>query len=234
MGIGSFLRRSARVVGRVASSPMGQAGLLAASIIPGMGLVTRAGGLATRALSTAGRLARTPAGRASLIAAGAGAAGFGAGRFGGPDSGGLPALPDMGGGAPMPAMGGRGHRITKAQLASLPIVLEGGLMQYTRAPTGYVSVMTAEGPVAMRRDVAIAQGYFRPAKKPPISVRDHSAMKRINHVFKVMSSFNRDMSRIARHASKGMGGRRGGGAISAGNSVYIEKGPGNLVLKKGR
>lgn len=211
--------------------------MLGAAFIPGGGVVTKGLGMATRALGQAGRIARSPSGRLALTGGAALGLGYAGGRMSGGGAEGLPPL-DTGNLNPMSGGGGgraRGGRLTKAILASLPITLEAdALAQYTRAPRGYVVVQTAEGPVAMRRDVAIAQGYFRPAKKPPISVRDHSAMKRIRHVFKVMGGFNRDMTQIARHASRGMGGRRGGGAISAGNSVYIEKGPGNLVLKKGR
>ena len=211
--------------------------MLAAAFVPGGSIVTKGIGMGTRALAQAGRIARSPGGRLALAGAGGLAAGYGASRFGsGTGVEGLPPL-DVGNMAPGGGGGGGrgGGRLTKAILSTLPITLEAdALAQYTRAPRGYVVVQTAEGPVAMRRDVAIAQGYFRPAKKPPISVRDHSAMKRIRHVFKVMGGFNRDMTQIARHASRGMGGRRGGGAITAGQSVYIEKGPGNLVLKKGR
>jgi len=55
------------------------------------------------------------------------------------------------------------------------------LRQYVRAPAGYVVVRDANGkPFPMLKAAAKMMGLWRPAKKPPISVRDWSALKRAN------------------------------------------------------
>jgi len=59
------------------------------------------------------------------------------------------------------------------------------LRTYYRAPPGYVVVRDANGkPFPVMKKAARMMGLWKPAKKPPISVRDWSALKRANSTVK--------------------------------------------------
>jgi len=59
------------------------------------------------------------------------------------------------------------------------------LRPYVRAPKGYVVLRDANGkPFPVLKKAAKAFGLWKPAKKPPISVKDWSALKRANSTVK--------------------------------------------------
>ncbi len=183
MSIGSLLRKGTNLV-------------KAATRIPGVSTLTRA----------------VPGLGLAYTAFDIGSAAYGAMRGGG--GGGLPALP----GGAMPLPGGPGAPAAMGRRSIFrddPNVAEflkqfaipaRALKTYYRAPNGFVIMHDAVGdPYGIPK--ALAKDYlgWKPAKKPPISVRQWSAMK---HIRATMRSLKKVDSTARQLAAFGM--RRGG------------------------
>jgi len=74
------------------------------------------------------------------------------------------------------------------------------LRVYYRAPKGYVVIRDANGkPFPVMKSAAKAFGLWKPAKKPPISVRDWSALKRSSSVIKKLTKVTKRAESIANY-----------------------------------
>lgn len=80
------------------------------------------------------------------------------------------------------------------------------LKQYFRAPRGFVVLRDVNGDAyGLPKKLAQQYGGWRPAKKPPISVRDWSAMTRARHVMKKLNEVDKAARKLA---AFGQGRRR--------------------------
>jgi len=76
------------------------------------------------------------------------------------------------------------------------------LKTYYRAPHGYVVVRDAKGrPYPLLKTIARQSGLWKPAKKPPISVRDYQALKRADKTVRRIKKVNVMAKRIANFGS---------------------------------
>lgn len=188
------------------------------------GLIARVAG---RGLSTLARgtvsgtraVAKVPLVREVAKQTAIGAALYGAGNavFG---SGGskLPALP--GGGMPaLPStMGNRGIFRNDANVPDMVkewTISKGDLKFYPRAPKGFVICYDEAGdPFAIPKKLAMMLKWWKPAKKPPISVGDWQAVKRADRTVKKMKSIFRTTTRVDKNITGGkvnVPGRKKGG-----------------------
>jgi len=157
------------------------------------------------------------------------------GGGGGGGGGGLPALPSFATGnmAPVPGAPGSDPNMGKrsifrddpnvaAYLKQFAID-DRFLKSYHRAPKGYVVLKDVNGDAyGLPKNLAKQYAGWKPAKKPPISVRDWSAMQRAKTVMKKLRVIEKEGRRLA---SFGGGNRR-----SIGTTNYIvEKGPGDVI-----
>jgi hypothetical protein len=157
---------------------------------------------------------------------------------GGGSRGGLPALPGevqpgpgyVTGGAPLSPFAGKRSIFRDDPNVAKDLqqyaIDNRFLKQFYRAPRGYVILRDNAGDVyALPKEIARQRGWWKPAKKPPISVRQWSAMQSVKSTMKKMNDINKVTRQLARHASMGQGGRR-----SIGTTNYIvEKGPGDVI-----
>lgn len=202
MGLGSMLSKGIRTVGKVANSPVGKF----ARLVPGLGT--------------------------AVTVAGYGASAYGAysaikgvtGNKGMPP--GLPALPGM----QMPAgnirsqvpmqsgkTGGFGVPTGPGGKWQMPwndpstpaylkqFALDDSAIRITfRAPRGYVIVRDADGrPFPLLKKIAQQFHLWKPAKKPPISVRDWQSLKRADRVVHKMRKIVTMTARVDSHVGKG-------------------------------
>lgn len=140
---------------------------------------------------------------------------------GGSSSGGLPGLPGVPGGfAGLPGAGDRSifrndPNVSDALKGS--VISMAGLKTYYRAPPGYVirhdekgdpmgvpKVLARKMPDAVRGDAG-----WRPAKKPPISVRNWEALK---HAHSTMLSLKR-VNKMAHQLGRGLAPRHSSGGL---------------------
>jgi hypothetical protein len=135
--------------------------------------------------------------------------------------GGLPALPGMGGGPmgvaasmPVPYQGNLKTVHTSAMFpqdkASLDAWIAAGLLVpfnklsvAHRAPRGYRVVHVNGITMGVRSDVARKMHLVPPTHKPPISVGQWHALKKAGHTIKIMDKVEKEVRKIARHATKG-------------------------------
>ncbi len=191
----------------------------ASSFIPGGGLILKAGGLAL----TAGAAVSTVS---SL---------FG----GGGSISGLPGLPSLNAGpmGPTPGPGGgmvdpnAGKRSIfrddpNVHAALRPYAIDDRfLKQIYRAPRGYVVLRDPTGDAyAIPKWLAKAYGMWKPAKKPPISVRQWQGMKHARSTMKALQKVERVGRQLARFG--------GGGASRRPSTSYqvITGGKGDDVI----
>lgn len=98
------------------------------------------------------------------------------------------------------------------------------LKQFYRAPAGYVVLRDSAGDVyALPKKMAQDRGWWKAAKKPPISVRDWSAMQRAQKVMRKLREIEKTGRSLARLAA---GPQRR--AIGTTNYI-VEKGPGDVI-----
>lgn len=202
MGFGSFLSSAASLGSKLVKSPVGRV----AGLVPGLGTVVNAVGLGASAYGVYKALSPSkPTGIA------------------GPMPGGLPALPGMSGvrgSAPIMAPGNTGSFGIprgpggKMQLPwndpSTPAFLkqfaldDSAIKICYRAPRGYVIVHDSSGrPFPLLKKIAQQYHLWKPAKKPPISVRDWSALKRADRTIHKMKKIVTMTTRIEHHVGKG-------------------------------
>ncbi len=204
-----WLTNLGKAAGSVLRSPVGQ---IATSFIPGGGLIS--GGLkAAGALATGYSLYQ---GARSLTG-------------GGSNTPALPPMPGvMGGGVPDPNAGKRSiFRDDPNVAADLKqyAIDERFLKQFFRAPKGYVILRDNAGDVyALPKLIAMQRGWWKPAKKPPISVRDWSAMKRAQVVMRKL----REIEKTGRHLARLAAGPQHRRNIGTTNYI-VEKGPGDVI-----
>ena len=186
MAFGSLLRRVGGAAAKLARSPIGKA----ASLIPGVGTVVSGIGLAS--------------------------AGYGAlqavrGIGGGGAAPGLPALPMAAGGlaVPPPTQGfpGQAGMGQRSIFRDDPNVIEQlkpwaipmrGLRQYYRAPKGFVVMRDAVGdPYGIPKKLAQTYLGWKAAKKPLLSVRDTSALRRAGVAIKKLQNAEKMAKKIA-------------------------------------
>jgi len=152
--------------------------------------------------------------------------------------GGLPALPQFATGnmAPLPGGPGADPNMGKrsifrddpnvAEYLKQFAIDDRFLKTYHRAPRGYVVRRDANGDVfALPKKIAQQYAGWKPAKKPPISVRDWSAMQRAQTVIKKLGVVDKAARKLARFGSGGHGGRRNIGTTN----YIVEKGPGDVI-----
>lgn len=181
----AFLPGLTKAVRAVVKSPVGRfvdkLGGSVVSKLPG-GTILQAAG---RSL---GAMAKTPAGK---IAIGTGAA-IGAGVGFGARGGGQPALPSQG--ALVPYAGQAQGGLMQGGNVYPPIIDSSMLGTYYRAPRHYVIVRDpSTGAVyGMLKQYARAMGYWRPARKPPISAGDW-------HKYQTAKAVEKRLLKIARH-----------------------------------
>lgn len=186
MGFGSLVRKIGGAASKLARSPIGKA----AGLIPGVGTVVSGIGLASAGYSA--------------VQAVRGAVGGGGGA-------GLPALPMAAGAAPMPMPGagfpgaaGMGQRSifrddpnVIEQLKPWAIPMR-GLRTYYRAPKGFVVMRDQVGdPYGIPKKMAQAYLGWKPAKKPLLSVRDTSALRRAGVAIKKLQNAEKMAKKIA-------------------------------------
>jgi len=207
MAISSLLRKAAGLA-RVATRIPGVGALTRA--IPGAGLAIGAYEIGSAALGAV----RRPAA-----------------------AGGLPALPGGDGmmvpgapGAPV-AMGRRSIFRDDPNVAAFLkqfAIPARALKEYYRAPKGFIVLRDAVGdPYGIPKVLAKQYLGWKPAKKPPISVRQWSAMK---HIRTTMRSLKKVDATARQLAAFGM--RRGGRGRAGGNTPFtvVETGPGNVNI----
>jgi len=135
----------------------------------------------------------------------------GGGGGGGQVAGGLPALPGMGSmgippvaGQGFPGMAGMGDRSifrndpnVSAQIAPWAIPAR-GLRQSFRAPKGFVVLRDEKGdPFGLPKFIARKMGWWKPAKKPPISAGEWAALGKANKVVRTLKKANRQAMKVA-------------------------------------
>jgi len=191
----------------------------AASFIPGGGLILKAGSVA---LGAAGAI-----GTAQAL--------FGGGGGGGGLPG-LPGLPSLGVGpmapggpmAPDPNAGKRSifRDDPNVHEALKPYAIDDRfLKQIFRAPRGYVVLRDPTGDAyAIPKWLAKAYGMWKPAKKPPISVRQWQGMKHARSTMRALQKVEKVGRQMARFA--------GGGASRRPSTSYqvITGGKGDDVI----
>jgi len=184
MGFGSLLRKVGKVAATVSRSPIGRV----AGLVPGLGTVVSAAGLAGGAYSAY-----------SALSGGSQPAGLPAPPMG--VSGGLPAMPGGGGFAGAAGPGDRSifrndPNVVEA-LKAWAIPLR-GLRTYYRAPKGYVVVRDNVGdPMGIPKQMAKQYFGWKPAKKPLLSVRDTNAIKRAGTAIKKLQNAEKMAKKIA-------------------------------------
>jgi len=99
------------------------------------------------------------------------------------------------------------------------------LKTYHRAPRGFVVLRDPNGDAyALPRKLAQQYAGWKPARKPPISVRDWSAMQRAQSVIKKLRVIEKAGRKLAAF------GHGGGSRRNIGTTNYIvEKGPGDVI-----
>jgi hypothetical protein len=102
-----------------------------------------------------------------------------------------------GGGFQVPGTGpSRGKTLTEYGLPS-PTLDDSFLKTYYRAPKGYVVVNDGKGkPYPMRKDIARKLGLWKPAKKPPIKVKDYEALKRAHRTTKKLKKIGKMVKQV--------------------------------------
>src|SRR3972149_7007100 len=195
----SWLRALGRTASRAVSAVPGARSLLKA--IPGVGLAYGA------------------------LEIGQAALGFG----GGGGDGAFPPMPGGGGAYPVPGGPGAPPMMGKrsifrddpnvaAYLKQFAIPTR-GLKPYFRAPRGFVVLRDGVGDAyGLPKNLAKQYAGWRPAKTPPISVRDWSAMTRAKVVMRKLSEIDKQGRRLAAFGARGRG--RGGPIRGPGGSVY--------------
>jgi len=180
------------------------------------GLLARGAGLLARGSVTATRtLAKSPLVKSVAKQTALGAALYAAGNALGGSSKGMPALP--GGGAPAfpSTMGNRGIFRNDANVPAMIhewTVSKGDLNFYPRAPKGFVILYDEKGdPFALPRKLAMMLKWWRPAKKPPISVGDWNAVKRADRTVTKMKRIFSVTTRVDKNISGGKVKVRKGG-----------------------
>ncbi len=126
------------------------------------------------------------------------------GLVGGGGGGGMPTLPQMGGNLVPFANSNMGNRSifrndpnVVEQLKQYAIA-KTYLKQYYRAPTGFVVRYDQAGePYGIPKKVAQMYGMYKPAKKPPISVRDWNCIQGADRVVKKLKDIDKKVKRIA-------------------------------------
>lgn len=185
MGFGSLLRKAGKVAAVVSKSPLGKV----AGLVPGLGTAVSAIGLAGTAYT----------GYKALTGGGGGG------------GGGLPALPMGAGGfaAPPPGSGypGQAGMGERSVFRNDPNVIEQlkpwaipmrGLRQYYRAPKGFVVMKDAVGdPYGIPKKLAQQYLGWKAAKKPLLSVRDTSALRRAGVAIKKLQNAEKMARKIA-------------------------------------
>lgn len=72
------------------------------------------------------------------------------------------------------------------------------LMTYYKAPRGYVVVRDADGkPFPLNKKIAQQMGYWKPAKKPLLSIRDTQSIKRAGRAIEKLKKANKSAKKIA-------------------------------------
>jgi hypothetical protein len=199
MGFGSFIQRAGGAIASVGRSPLG-------NVLKGVPLL----GTAISAVGIG----------ASLYA---GAKALGAGSGG--SMPGLPALPGDGKGGMVPTGQGMGNRsifrndpnvIEQLKPWAIPIR---DLRVVYRAPKGFVIRKDAKGdPYGIPKAMAKAYLGWKPAPKPPISVKDWKCLKRAGNVIDKFKTIEKEAIKIANFS----GPRRK--SASAQKIVMVEKG----------
>jgi len=168
------------------------------------GLLARAAGTLARtafkgARATTGKVLSIPGVRAGVKATGIGTSVLSAGSLLIPQGGrGLPAMPGL------PAAPGMGER---SIFRDDPNVVEAlkpfaiaqrNLKQYFRAPRGFVIMKDEVGdPYGIPKHLAKQYLGWKPAKKPLLSIRDTSALKRAGTAIKKLQNAEKMARRIA-------------------------------------
>ncbi len=185
MGFGSLLRKVGKGAAMLGKSPVGRL----AGLVPGLGTVVSGIGLAGTAYGAYSALS-------------------------GPSkSAGLPALPMRAGGGGLPAMPGGGGFAgvagpgDRSIFRNDPNVVEAlkawaipmrGLRSYYRAPKGYVVVRDNAGdPMGIPKAMAKQYMGWKPAKKPLLSIRDTSALRRAGVAIKKLQNAEKMARKIA-------------------------------------
>jgi hypothetical protein len=131
----------------------------------------------------------------------------------------MPMLPGFNGtgpagGGPIPGMGERSiFRNDPNVIAALkPYAIPMSMLKgFYRAPRGAIVLRDEKGdPFGIPKKIAQAWGLWKPAKKPPISVRQWSAMQHVRSTMKTLRRIEgtgRQLARLA--APRGSSGRRG-------------------------
>lgn len=151
---------------------------------------------------------------------------------GGSSSLGMPAL---GGGMALPGAPGSPDKMGKRSIFRDDPNVPDYLKQYAiddrflktfhRAPKGFVVLRDSAGDVyALPKKIAQQHGQWKPAKKPPISVRDWSAMQRVKHTMKKLRMIETTGRQLARLAAP-----RGSGKNIGTTNYIVEKGPGDVI-----
>jgi hypothetical protein len=178
MAFGSLLRKVGKAAATLSKSPLGRV----AGLVPGLGTVVSGIGLAGTAY-----------GAYSALSSKAG-----------------PSLPAMPGGMMMPVSGGFAGQAgpgDRSILRNDPNVVEAlkahaipmrGLRSYYRAPKGYVVVRDNVGdPMGIPKFMAKQYFGWKPAKKPLLSIRDTSALKRAGTAIKKLQNAEKMARKIA-------------------------------------
>lgn len=72
------------------------------------------------------------------------------------------------------------------------------LMTYYKAPRGYVVVRDADGkPFPLNKKIAQQMGYWKPAKKPLLSIRDTQSIKRAGRAIEKLKKASKTAKKIA-------------------------------------
>lgn len=198
MGLFSSLGKVARLASKVTNSPLGKV----ASMVPGLGTVVGAVGMAGTAYSA------VKAGQALLRGGGSSAQlpALPGGSLAGGQTYGLPALPGSAGAPPI--VGKRSVFRDDPNIAEALkawAISQRFLRQSFRSPMkGYVIVRDSVGdPYALPKAMAIKYAGYRPAKKPPISVGEWQSLKRADRTVKKVRKVVAMMSRVDKAVGKG-------------------------------
>jgi len=182
MAFGSLLRKVGSAAAKLSRSPLGKV----AGLVPGLGSVVSGVGLASAAY---GGYQALSGGSSAKLPALPGA------------PGGLPAFPGGGGFAGQAGPGDRSifrndpNVVEAMKQFAIPLR---GLRTYYRAPKGYVVVRDNVGdPMGIPKQYAKAYFGWKPAKKPLLSVRDTSALKRAGVAIKKLQNAEKMARKIA-------------------------------------
>lgn len=193
MGFGSLLRKGARAASALSKSPLGRV----AGMVPGLGTVINAAGMAGGAYTAATSM--------GLLGGGGGKNLPALPPMGSGFSGGLPALPGTAGANP--AAGDRSifrndPNIAKA-LEPFAISVR-NLRAHYRAPKGYVIRRDSNGdPYGIPKILARKYLGWKPSKKPPISVGEYQALKKADRTVKKMRKVYSMIQRVDKNTTKG-------------------------------